>query len=329
MGKSIKALVLDNTDGKLHASVKEISKSDFPEGEVDVRILYSSLNYKDGLAITGKGKIVRSFPFVPGIDFVGVVEESRSPCYKSGDKVILTGWGVGERHWGGFAQFARVKADWLVPLPESLSPEHAMSLGTAGLTAILSVLALEKQGVKPDGREVVVTGAAGGVGSMAVAILARRGFKVVASTGRVETHVYLKSLGASDVIDRQLLASPGKPLESERWAGAVDTVGGATLAGVLRSMAYGGSVAACGLAGGNELSTTVFPFILRGVNLLGIDSVYVPLEKREEAWKLAAELLAEIYQQVTRIVPLQELLTLSEEIIAGQVRGRVVVDVNA
>ncbi|WP_155837213.1 MDR family oxidoreductase [Aneurinibacillus terranovensis] len=329
MDQLVKALVLDNTDGKQQASIKELRKSDFPEGEVDVQILYSSLNYKDGLAITGKGKIVRSFPFVPGIDFVGVVEDSRSPRYKKGDKVILTGWGVGERYWGGYSQFARVKAEWLVPLPESLSPEWAMSIGTAGLTAILSVLALEKHGVQPNGREVVVTGASGGVGSMAVAILAKRGYKVVASTGRTETHDYLRSLGASDIIDRQVLASPGKPLESERWGGAIDTVGGTTLAGVLRSTAYGGSVAACGLAGGNELPTTVFPFILRGVNLLGIDSVNSPFEMRQEVWKLAAELPAEIYEQVTRIVPLQALFSLSEEILKGQVRGRIVVDVNA
>jgi acrylyl-CoA reductase (NADPH) len=329
MNETVKALVLDQLDGRQQAMIQDVNKSEFPEGEVDVRILYSSLNYKDGLAVTGKGKIVRSFPFIPGIDFVGIVENSRSTNFKAGDKVILTVWGVGERYWGGYSQFARVKADWLVPLPDSLSPEQAMSLGTAGLTAILSVLALEKNGMKPGAREVVVTGAAGGVGSWAVAILAERGYKVVASTGRSEMQDYLKSLGASDVMDRGQLTSPGKPLESERWAGAVDTVGGATLAGVLRSMAYGGSVAACGLAGGNELETTVFPFILRGVNLLGIESVNSPLETRQEVWKMAAELPGVIYQKVTRLIPLQEVLAQSEAILKGQVQGRIVVDVNA
>lgn len=326
-----RALVLEQRDGSVAAEIRTLPDSALPAGDVLVDVAYSSLNFKDGLAVTGTGKVVRAYPMVPGIDLAGTVVQSESPDYKPGDKVILTGWGIGERHWGGYAQKARVKADWLIPLPEGLTLKQAMGIGTAGLTAMLCVMALEEHGLKPGGREVLVTGAAGGVGSLAVAILARRGYRVVASTGRASAHDFLRSLGAADVLDRSVLAAPSeRPLESERWGGAVDTVGGTTLANVLKAMAYGTSVAACGLAGGSSLPATVFPFILRGVNLLGIDSVLCPKARRQEAWsRLAAELTAEVLDQVVQTVPLAEVPRLAAEILKGQIRGRVVVDVNA
>ncbi len=306
------ALVLEQRDGATHSAIQSLPAAALPEGDVLVSVAYSDLNYKDGLAITGRGKVVRNFPMVPGIDFAGTVVESRSPAYKPGDPVVLTGWGVGERHWGGHAQLARVKADWLIPLPAGLTFKQAM----------------EERGSRPGEREVLVTGAAGGVGSVAVAILAKLGYQVVASTGKLDAHDYLKSIGASKVIDR--LAPPGKPLESERWGGAVDSVGGATLAALLPSMAYNSSVAAVGNAGGGELHTTVFPFILRGVGLLGVESVAVPPERRRGAWaRLAHDLPAEALDRMIQVAPLKDVPALSQEICEGRIRGRVVVDVNA
>lgn len=331
MAGSFRALVLEEHKGKIQASIRELGRDALPDGDVLVEVAYSSLNYKDGLAITGQGRIVRNYPMVPGIDFSGTVVESSSPAFQPGDRVILTGWGVGERHWGGFAALARVKADWLVRLPVGLSPHGAMAFGTAGLTAMLCVLALEEAGIVPGEREVVVTGAAGGVGSVAVALLARAGHNVTASTGRAAEHDYLTALGARQIIARDVLATPSKrPLESERWAGGVDTVGDDTLASVLKAVAYGGAVAACGLAGGTSLNTTVLPFILRGVRLLGVDSVMCPRPRREAAWaRLASDFPAELLDRVTRTVPLAALPAVAEEIMQGRVRGRVVVDVNA
>jgi acrylyl-CoA reductase (NADPH) len=327
--KKFRALMLEKEDGKVISRINDIALSDLPDEEVLIKVTYSSLNYKDGLAVTGRGKIVREYPFIPGIDLAGIVEESRSPEYKPGDAVILTGWGTGERHWGGFAEYARAKADWLVPLPKSMSLKQAMGLGTAGLTAMLSVMALEKYGVQKD-REIVVTGAAGGVGSLSVALLGKLGFNVTASTGRESAHSFLKSLGAKQIIDREQLSREGNPLESQRWGGAIDTVGGTTLAGILRSMSYYGTVASCGLAGGSELNTTVFPFILRGVKLVGIDSNTCPKEIRSEAWqRLAALLPDDVLNQIIEVHPLSQIPELSEQILAGKIRGRVVIDVKA
>lgn len=329
--ETFRALVLDQNGDEVRASVQECGRNDLPAGDVLVSVAYSSLNYKDALAVTGQGRIVRAYPFVPGIDFAGTVVESQSPAYQTGDRVVLTGWGVGERHWGGYAQLARVKSEWLVPLAAGLDLKQAMGLGTAGLTAMLCVMALQEKGLDPGGREVAVTGAAGGVGSVAVALLARLGCTVVASTGRTDTHDYLRSLGAAEIIGREVLATlSNRPLESERWGGAVDAVGGATLAGLLRGMAYGSSVAVCGLAGGNDVQTTVFPFILRGVSILGVDSVMCPLERRRAAWaRLARALAPAIFDQMVQVVPLRDVPELSRAILAGQVRGRVIVDVNA
>jgi acrylyl-CoA reductase (NADPH) len=325
---TFKALVLEQQDGATHSAVRQLAVGALPEGEVLVRVAYSDLNFKDGLAITGRGKVVRRFPMVPGIDLSGTVEESAAPEYQPGDQVVLTGWGVGEAHWGGHAQLARVKAGWLVSLPAGMSLKQAMGIGTAGFTAMLSVMALEEHGLQPGGRPVLVTGATGGVGSIAVAVLAKLGYQVVASTGKADQHDYLKGLGANEVIGR--LESSGRPLESERWAGAVDTVGGATLAALIPALAYNSSVAASGNAGGAELHTTVFPFILRGVNLLGIWSVNVPIERRRVAWeRLARDLPAEALDRMIQVASLEQLPALAQAICDGQVRGRVVVDVNA
>jgi acrylyl-CoA reductase (NADPH) len=330
MDDSFTALVVEQHEGQVTAAIQSLQREALPEGDVLVAVAYSGLNYKDGLAITGRNKVVRSYPMVPGIDFAGTVEESQSPAFKPGDRVILTGWGVGERHWGGFAQLARVKGEWLVPLPEGLSLEDAMGIGTAGFTAMLSVMALEEHGLKPGQGDVLVTGAAGGVGGMAVALLARLGHRVVAATRRAETYPYLEALGAHETLDSATLTAAGGPLGSARWAGAVDTVGGDTLAGVLRTVAHGGSVAACGNAGGLEVHTTVAPFILRGANLLGIDSLPVPLERRRVAWdRLARELPREVLRQMTRVAPLRELPALANDIVAGRIRGHVAIDVNA
>ncbi len=323
------ALVVEKDEGgATRACVQALDESRLPPGDVTVAVDYSTLNYKDGLNITGKGKISRFFPMVPGIDLAGTVIETTSPDYRAGDPVVLTGWGIGERHWGGYAQRARVKAEWLVPLPAGMTLLHSMAIGTAGFTAMLAVMALEEAGVQPGEREVLVTGAAGGVGSIATALLARRGYRVAASTGRTETHDYLRELGAVTIVPRSELAAPGRPLESERWAGAVDTVGGDVLARVLSATATGGAVAACGNAGGASLTTTVFPFILRGVRLIGIDSVTCPMERRRAAWEhLARELPADLLDQITRVEPLSRVVELCHEIVAGQVRGRIVFDV--
>ncbi|WP_018464932.1 MDR family oxidoreductase [Calidithermus timidus] len=323
---TFKALVVESGD-PYTTRLRELSLDDLPPGEVLVRVAYSSLNYKDGLAITGAAKVVRSFPMVPGIDFAGVVVESASPDYRPGDEVVLTGWGVGERHWGGLSQMARVRAEWLVPKPQGLSLHQAMGIGTAGFTAMLCVMALEDRGLRPDGREVLVTGAAGGVGSIAVALLAGLGYRVVASTGRPQERPYLESLGAAEILERNVLTAPAKPLESERFAAAVDTVGGAVLGGVLPRIAYGGSVAACGNAGGARLETTVFPFILRGVSLLGVDSVMCPRERRLRAWeRLAHDLPPKLLEASVQTVNLAAVPELAQQILAGRVRGRVVVD---
>lgn len=327
--KNFRALVLDHVDGQLRSEIKNLKISDLPEGDVLIRVSYSSLNYKDGLAVTGRGKIVRNYPMIPGIDLAGVVESSNSPKFQPGDPVILTGWEIGEKYWGGYSQYARAKADWLVPLPRSMELKHSMTIGTAGLTAMLCVMALEEHGFPKD-REVVVTGAAGGVGSIAVAILSKLGYKTVASTGRKEAHPYLEELGAHDIIDREVLAQEGRPLETQRWGAAVDTVGGKTLAGILRSLSYRGTVAACGLAGGSDFCTSVFPFILRGVKLIGVESVVCPIETRIQAWERLSQLLSgDILDRITQVYPLREIPRLSQEILKGQVRGRIVIDVNA
>jgi acrylyl-CoA reductase (NADPH) len=329
VAETFEALVLDREDGRTVWRFEQLPVDRLPPGEVLVEVDWSCLNYKDALAITGAGKIVRDFPFVPGIDFAGRVRESTDPRFAPGDRVVLTGWGVGERHWGGLAELARVRADWLVRLPEGLDTRHAMSIGTAGFTAMLSVMALEEQGVKPDAGDIVVSGAAGGVGSIATALLARRGYRVVASTGRPELGGWLRELGAAEILGRKALSEPGRaPLESQRWAGAVDTVGGTTLANILKATKYHGVVTACGLAGGAEFTCTVYPFILRGVRLIGIDSVYCPRERRERAWQaLARELPPEMLDRVTTEVPLHEAPKLAPDFLEGRVRGRIVVRV--
>ena len=325
------ALLLEEKDGKVTAGLRSLEESQLPAGNVTVDVEYSTLNYKDGLILTGQGRLVRVYPHVPGVDFAGTVAASDDPAWRPGDRVVLTGWRVGETQWGGFAGKARVKGDWLVRLPENLSTRRAMAIGTAGFTAMLAVIALEERGVTPQAGEVLVTGAAGGVGSVATAILARLGYSVTASTGRPETHDYLRQLGASAIIERATIAAPsGKPLESERWAGAIDSVGGATLAAILPAVRYHGAVAACGLAGGVKLETTVIPFLLRGVSLLGIDSVLCLAEKRRQAWaRLARDLPLDKLD--TMIVParLADLPRLAPEILAGRVRGRVVVAIKA
>jgi acrylyl-CoA reductase (NADPH) len=327
---NFRALVANQVDGKTQVAFQEMGLDQLPAGDVLVKVAYSSLNYKDGLCVTGKPGVMRSFPMVPGIDLAGTVVESSAADFVEGDSVVLTGGGLAETQWGGYAGYARVKRDFLVNLPAGMSLQQAMAIGTAGFTAMQCVLALEKHGVHPGGKEVAVTGAGGGVGSVAVAVLAKLGYRVVASSGRAETHEYLKSLGAVEVVDRAVFAAESKrPLESERFAGAVDTVGGSTLAGVLRSIAYRGTVAACGLAGGTSLPTTVLPFILRGVTLVGIDSVRAPQAERAEVWsRLAGDLSLELLDAMTEVKPLSDVVTLGEQILSGKVRGRVVLDVN-
>ncbi len=328
---TFRALVVEESDGQRRVELRDVPASALPPGEVLVRVAYSTLNYKDGLAVTGKGKVLRASPLAPGIDFAGTVLESSSPDYRPGDEVVLTGWGVGERHWGGFSQLNRVSAEWLVPLPAGMSLRQSMAIGTAGFTAMLCVQALERYGLAPTTeREVLVTGAAGGVGSVAVALLARAGYRVVAATGRPAEADYLRSLGAAEVIDRATIAAPGRPLERERWAGAIDTVGGPMLAGIFRSVAYHGVVAAVGNAGGAEFTASVYPFILRGVKLVGVESVLVPRAERLAAWeRLARDLPGELIDRMTEVIPLAAVPEYSETITAGQVRGRIVVDVNA
>jgi len=331
MDGKFNVLMLRQEEGITHAAVEEITEADLPEGEVLVDIAYSSLNYKDALAVSGKGRIIRRFPFIAGIDLAGAVSESASPDFKPGDSVLVTGWGVGEKFWGGYAQKARVKAAWLLPHPTGLTPFQAMSIGTAGLTSMFCLMALEEHGLAPgDGKEIVVTGATGGVGSVAVSLLAHLGYRVSAVTGRSDRALFLKKLGASEVIARNELTASNKPLQSGRWAGAIDAVGGSTLAGVLSSLAYGGSVAACGLAGGSDLATTVFPFILRGVNLLGIDSAYVPNEKRARAWQRLSDWIAARGANLQpQLIGLGEVPQYSEELLSSKLQGRFVVDVNA
>ena len=327
------ALVVEKDDetGKTSAGVQQIELSDLPEGEVTVAVEYSTLNYKDGLCIGPGGGLVRKYPHVPGIDLAGVVETSSDARYKAGDKVVLTGWRVGEAHWGGYAQKTNVRADWLVPLPEGLDTRAAMAVGTAGFTAMLAVMALEDHGLAPGHGPVLVTGAAGGVGSVATAILANLGYEVAGVTGRPETAEYLKSLGATQVVAREDLAETVKrPLEAETWAGCIDAVGGEMLARVLGQMKYGASVAAVGLAGGAGLPATVIPFLLRGVNLLGIDSVMQPYGNRVRAWeRIARDLPMDKLEAMIRPAILSDLPGLGRDILKGQVRGRVVVDVNA
>lgn len=322
-----KALVLNQEEKKTIAGIQQVEESQLPEGDVLIDVDYSSLNYKDGLAITGKGRIVRQFPMVPGIDLTGTVAESSDDRYQAGDKVVLTGWGVGEGHWGGMAEKARLKADWLVPLPAGLSGKQAMMVGTAGLTAMLCVQALVDAGVKPESGEVLVTGASGGVGSVAVTLLSQLGYQVAAVTGRAEANgELLKQLGASRIIERSEFEEPARPLEKQVWAGAVDTVGSKVLAKVLAQMDYDGAVAACGLAGGFDLPTTVMPFILRNVKLLGIDSVMCPFEKRQQAWQRLVELLpAGFFEQACREVELDAVPESAEAITNGQITGRVVI----
>lgn len=322
-----KALILNQQDKKTIAEICQIDESQLPEGEVLIAVDYSSLNYKDGLAITGKGRIVRQFPMVPGIDLAGQVIESKDARYQAGDNVVLTGWGVGEGHWGGMAEKASLQADWLVPLPQGMSSKQAMMVGTAGLTAMLCVQALVDAGIKPESGEILVTGASGGVGSVAVTLLAQLGYQVVAVTGRVEENgELLKQLGASRVIPRSELEEPARPLDKQLWAGAVDTAGSKILAKVLSQMNYDGAVAACGLANGFDLPTTVMPFILRGVKLLGIDSVSCPYARRMAAWKRVAEILPlSYYQQACREIDLEQAAEYAEAITNGQVTGRTVI----
>lgn len=334
MPETFRAVVIEEVDGKPKASFKQLSLSDLPQHDVLVEISYSTLNYKDGLALTG-GRIARKMPLVAGIDLAGTVVTSGNPAFQPGDKVIVNGYGLSETQWGGYAKFASLKSDWLVPLPAAFSMQEAMAIGTAGYTAMLCVQALEDAGLKasdggPGSNEVLVTGAAGGVGSVAVALLAKKGYKVIASTGRPETHEYLSSLGASGFIARDELAQKGPPLAKERWAAAVDSVGGQTLATVLSQIKYGGWVAACGLAGGTDLPASVFPFILRNVSLLGVDSVMAPMAKRRRAWEeLARVLPKDKLKAMTELHPLSGIFDLAPKILSGQVRGRVVIDVNA
>ncbi|ELI6448938.1 oxidoreductase [Photobacterium damselae] len=322
-----KALVLNQEDKKTLVSIEQLDESQLPEGDVLIDVDYSSLNYKDGLAITGKGRIVRQFPMVPGIDLVGTVSQSNDNRYQAGDKVVLTGWGVGEGHWGGMAEKARLKADWLVPMPQAFDGKQAMMIGTAGVTAMLCVQALVDAGVKPQDGEVLVTGASGGVGSVAVTLLSQLGYQVVAVTGRVaENGELLKQLGASRVIERSEFAKPVRPLDKQLWAGAIDTVGSTMLAKVLSQVNYDGAVAICGLAGGFDLPTTVMPFILRNVKLLGVDSVMCPFEKRQQAWQRLGELLpASYFEQACREVTLEQVPECAEAITNGQITGRVVI----
>ena len=324
-----KGILIEKDDAGYRANLRDIDDAQLPEGDVTVRVSHSTLNYKDGLAITGKGPVVRRFPMVPGIDLVGTVESSTHADYQPGDSVLLNGWGVGEGHWGGLAQKARLKGDWLVPLPNQFSPQQAMAIGTAGYTAMLCVLALERYGVKPEHGEVVVSGAAGGVGSVATAVLTKLGYTVVAISGRSEEADYLKRLGASEVLNRADFSAPGKPLGKERWAGAVDVVGSHTLANICATTKYRGVVTACGLAGGMDFPATVAPFILRGVTLAGIDSVMCPRPDRLEAWRrLGIDLDVSKLEMIGTEISLADAIPTAAKLINGEIRGRVIVDVN-
>jgi acrylyl-CoA reductase (NADPH) len=325
---TFKAIRIDKAEKGTTAALTQFDEAELMEGDVTVAVEWSTLNYKDGLAVTGKAPVVRRFPMIAGIDFAGTVEQSSHPDWKTGDKVVCTGWGLGETHLGAYAAKARVKGDWLVRLPDGLSAREAMAIGTAGFTAMLAVLALEKHGLSPKSGPMVVTGAAGGVGSVATAVLARLGYHVIASTGRLSEAPYLKSLGAAEVIDRNELSAPAKPLARERWAGGVDSVGSTTLANLLSMTKYGGAISACGLAAGMDLPSSVAPFILRGVCLLGIDSVMCPLGPRKLAWeRLARDLDRGKLAEITHEIPINQVLGMGEKILAGQVRGRIVVKI--
>jgi acrylyl-CoA reductase (NADPH) len=325
----MKAIVIEKADSGQEVGLADFDEANLMDGDVDVRVEWSTINYKDGLAITGKAPVVRRFPMIAGIDFAGTVASSRTAAWKSGDRVLLNGWGCGETHLGGYAEKARVKSDWLVRIPATMAAREAMAIGTAGYTAMLAVIALEQNGLTPASGPVLVTGAAGGVGSVAVAILSQRGFQVTASTGRPAEADYLKSLGASEIIARADLAGPAKPLAKERWAGAVDSVGSTTLANVLSMMRYGGAVAACGLAGGMDLPASVAPFILRGVSLLGIDSVMRPKADREQAWKrLESDLDRGKLADMTSVIGLGDVIDAARSIVEGRVRGRIAVKVS-
>ncbi|HWV42812.1 MDR family oxidoreductase [Pseudorhodoplanes sp.] len=325
---TFKAIVVDKTEAGQSVALRDFDEKDLMDGDVTVRVAYSTINYKDGLAITGKAPVVRRFPMIAGVDFAGTVEHSAHPDWKPGDQVICNGWGMGETHLGAYAQKARVKGDWLVPLPSSMSAREAMAIGTAGYTAMLAVIALEQAGVMPDKGPVVVTGAAGGVGSVAIAILSKLGYQVAASTGRPQEADYLKGLGASEIIERKEFAGPAKPLAKERFAGGIDSVGSTTLANILSMTRYGGAVAACGLAGGMDLRTSVAPFILRGVSLLGIDSVMCPKAKRLAAWRrLETDLDRQKLAAMTQDIGLDAVIDTAPQIIGGGVRGRIVVNI--
>ena len=325
---SFKAIRIDKADKGTTAALTQFDEAELMDGDVTVAVEWSTLNYKDGLAVTGKAPVVRRFPMIAGIDFAGTVAQSSDPAWKTGDKVVCTGWGMGETHLGAYAEKARVKGDWLVRLPDGLSTREAMAIGTAGFTAMLAVLALEKHGLPPQAGPVVVTGAAGGVGSVATAVLAKLGYHVIASTGRLSEAAYLRDLGAAEVIDRNELSGPAKPLAKERWAGGVDSVGSTTLANLLSMTKYGGAIAACGLAAGMDLPSSVAPFILRGVCLLGIDSVMCPLPLRKIAWeRLAQDLDRAKLSEITHEIDLDHVISMGARILAGQVRGRVVVKI--
>ncbi len=324
-----KAISLTKSGDEFKAQVADIDEKDLPQDDVSIKIEYSTINYKDGLAITNKAPLVRIWPMVAGIDGAGIVEQSSNPRWKPGDRVVLNGWGTGESHWGCLAQKARLKGDWLVAIPSAFSTKQAMAIGTAGYTAMLCVMALERNGITPDKGEILVTGASGGVGSVAIAILSKLGYTVTASTGRMAETEYLKALGASSVMDRSELSQPGRPLAKERWAGAVDSVGSHTLVNVCAGLKYFGAVAACGLAQGMDFPATVAPFILRGITLAGVDSVMCPMERRQEAWnRLAKDLDPARLEKITATIGLSEAIGKAADIIAGKVRGRLVVDVN-
>jgi len=324
-----KAILINKDDQGYRAQLSDVDESALPDGDVRVKVHYSTLNYKDGLAITGKGPIVRQFPMIPGIDLTGEVIESKSPEFKIGDLVILNGWGVGESHWGGLAQLARVKSEWLIPLPKAFTPKQSLAIGTAGYTAMLCIMALQRHGLKSSNGEILVTGAAGGVGSFAISLMHQLGFTVVASSGRPEEAPYLKSLGATEVIDRASLSQPGKPLAKERWAGVIDSVGSHTLANACAATKANGAVAACGLAQGMDFPATVAPFILRGITLYGINSVTQPKQQRIEAWdQLASLCKPDQLMTIAKEISLGESIQCAENLIEGKVRGRVIVDVN-
>ena len=331
MADSFKAFVIEDADGKPKGGFKQLTLADLPDNDVLVEVAYSTVNYKDGLAVSGKGRIARKLPMVAGIDLAGTVVESRSPGWKPGDKVVANGWGMSETQWGGYTRFQRLKPEWLTRLPDVFSLEEAMGIGTAGYTAALCVDALERWGaLQPGGKEVLVTGAAGGVGSVAVALLAKRGYPVVASTGRPDTHDYLRSLGAGGFIDRAALQEKGAPLQKERWAGGVDSVGGQTLVNALSQTVWGGAIAACGLAGSSDLPGTVLPHILRSVALLGVDSVMAPQDRRDAAWtRLARDLDRNTLKTMYEVQPFEALPELASRILAGGIRGRVVIDVRS